>query len=165
MSEFNEFEPRLKSVKNRFQLSTGLNLETFNTILFNWNQPYLSRVSNFDFSKSTKKFDNKTTIKSWNRRRAQPSTYMFKSLSIFLVPLRTFWTRRAPLVFILCIRVEEKQSYPVTDHVFKIFWVFFGKHIRLKTDIFWKIYFWKKYMISPFRTIFKSEVFSLFRSI
>ena len=33
VSEFNEFEPRLKSAKNRFQLSTGLNLETLNTIL------------------------------------------------------------------------------------------------------------------------------------
>ena len=33
MSEFDEFEPRLKSGKNRFQLSTGLNLEKFNTIL------------------------------------------------------------------------------------------------------------------------------------
>jgi len=32
MSEFNEFEPRLKSAKNRFQLSTGLNLETLNNI-------------------------------------------------------------------------------------------------------------------------------------
>ena len=32
-SEFNEFEPRLKSAKNRFQFSAGLNLETFNTIL------------------------------------------------------------------------------------------------------------------------------------
>ena len=31
--EFNEFEPRLKSTKNRFQLSAGLNLETLNTIL------------------------------------------------------------------------------------------------------------------------------------
>ena len=33
-SEFNEFEPRLKSLKNRFQLSAGLNLETYalNTI-------------------------------------------------------------------------------------------------------------------------------------
>ena len=31
-SEFNEFEPRLKSPKNRFQLSAGLNLEKFNTI-------------------------------------------------------------------------------------------------------------------------------------
>jgi len=27
-SEFNEFEPRLKSAKNRFQLNAGLNLET-----------------------------------------------------------------------------------------------------------------------------------------
>ena len=33
LSEFIEFEPRLKSAKNRFQLSTGLNLETLNTIL------------------------------------------------------------------------------------------------------------------------------------
>ena len=33
MSEFNEFEAQLKSVKNRFQLSAGLNLEKFNTIL------------------------------------------------------------------------------------------------------------------------------------
>ena len=32
-SEFNEFEPRLKSAKNRCQLSTGLNLETLITIL------------------------------------------------------------------------------------------------------------------------------------
>ena len=32
-SEFNEFEPRLKSTKNRCQLSVGLNLETLNTIL------------------------------------------------------------------------------------------------------------------------------------
>ena len=32
-SEFNEFELRLKSFKNRFQLSTGLNIETLNTIL------------------------------------------------------------------------------------------------------------------------------------
>ena len=32
-SEFNELEPRLKSAKKRFQLSTGLNLEKFNTIL------------------------------------------------------------------------------------------------------------------------------------
>ena len=33
VSEFNEFKPRLKSAKNRFQLSAGLNLEKFNTIL------------------------------------------------------------------------------------------------------------------------------------
>ena len=33
MSEFNEFKPRLKSPQNRFQLSAGLNLEKFNTIL------------------------------------------------------------------------------------------------------------------------------------
>ena len=33
MSEINEFEQRLKSAKNKFQLSTGLNLETLNTIL------------------------------------------------------------------------------------------------------------------------------------
>ena len=32
MSEFNEFKPRLKSGKNRFQLSTGLNIEKFDTI-------------------------------------------------------------------------------------------------------------------------------------
>ena len=32
-SEFNEFEPRLKSSKNRFQLSASLMLEKFNTIL------------------------------------------------------------------------------------------------------------------------------------
>jgi len=31
-SEFNGFEPRLKSAKTRFQLSAGLTLETFNTI-------------------------------------------------------------------------------------------------------------------------------------
>ena len=33
VSEFNEFEPRLKSAKNRFQLRAGLNLEKLNTIL------------------------------------------------------------------------------------------------------------------------------------
>ena len=33
VSEFNEFEPRLKSVKNRFELSAGLILEKLNTIL------------------------------------------------------------------------------------------------------------------------------------
>ena len=33
VSKFNEFEPRLKSAKNRFQFSAGLNLEKFNTIL------------------------------------------------------------------------------------------------------------------------------------
>ena len=32
-AEFKEFEPRLKSAKNRFQLIAGLNLEKFNTIL------------------------------------------------------------------------------------------------------------------------------------
>ena len=32
-SEVNEFEPRLKSAKNRFQLNAGLNLEKLNTIL------------------------------------------------------------------------------------------------------------------------------------
>ena len=31
-AESNEFEPRLKSAKNRFQLNAGLNLETLNTI-------------------------------------------------------------------------------------------------------------------------------------
>ena len=30
---YNELEPRLKFAQNRFQLSTGLNLETLNTIL------------------------------------------------------------------------------------------------------------------------------------
>ena len=33
MSEFNEFNLRIKSPKNRFQLSAGLNLEEFKTIL------------------------------------------------------------------------------------------------------------------------------------
>ena len=33
VSEFNEFEPRLKSAKNQFQLSASLNLEKLNTIL------------------------------------------------------------------------------------------------------------------------------------
>ena len=31
--EFKEFEPRFKSVQNRFKLGAGLNLETFGTIL------------------------------------------------------------------------------------------------------------------------------------
>ena len=33
VSEFYEFEPRLKSAKTRFQLSASLNLEKLNTIL------------------------------------------------------------------------------------------------------------------------------------
>jgi len=32
MSEFYEFEPRLKTAKNRFQLSAGLDFEKLNTI-------------------------------------------------------------------------------------------------------------------------------------
>ena len=39
-SKFNEFEPRLKSSKNRFQLSAGLNLEKLNTILSGTNHIY-----------------------------------------------------------------------------------------------------------------------------
>ena len=46
-SKFNDFEPRLMSAKNRFQLSAGLNFGTLiNIIKYNWNQPYLSRGSN-----------------------------------------------------------------------------------------------------------------------
>ena len=33
VSDFNEFKLRLKSTKNRFQFSAGLNLEKLNTIL------------------------------------------------------------------------------------------------------------------------------------
>ena len=33
MSEFNEFKPRLKPSKNRFQLSAGLNLEKLKSII------------------------------------------------------------------------------------------------------------------------------------
>ena len=31
-SEFNEYEPRLRSSKNRFQFSAGFNLETLNIV-------------------------------------------------------------------------------------------------------------------------------------
>ena len=48
-TEFNEFEPHLKSIKNRFQLSVGLNLENIENS-FKWNQPYLSRASNLSRS-------------------------------------------------------------------------------------------------------------------
>ena len=41
--DFKEFEPRFKSVKTRFKLSAGLNLETFDTILSGLN---LNRRSN-----------------------------------------------------------------------------------------------------------------------
>ena len=37
VSKFNEFKPRLKSPKNRFQLTAGLNLEKLNTILIETN--------------------------------------------------------------------------------------------------------------------------------
>jgi len=33
VSKFDKFEPRLKSAKNRFQLSAGLNLEKFDKLL------------------------------------------------------------------------------------------------------------------------------------
>ena len=36
--EFKEFEARFKSAKTQFKLSTGLNLETFDTILSRTNQ-------------------------------------------------------------------------------------------------------------------------------
>ena len=45
MFEFNEFEPRLNSAKNRFQLSAGLNFEADGHD-FKWNQSYLSRGLN-----------------------------------------------------------------------------------------------------------------------
>ena len=38
MFEFNEFKPRLKSPKNRFQLSADLNIEKFNTNLSGTNK-------------------------------------------------------------------------------------------------------------------------------
>ena len=44
--EFNEFKPRLKFTKNRFQLSVGLNLEKLNTILSGTNHIWLGRGSN-----------------------------------------------------------------------------------------------------------------------
>ena len=44
MSKFNKFEPRLKSAKNRFQLSTGLNLETLNTILSGTNHAQIFKI-------------------------------------------------------------------------------------------------------------------------
>ena len=46
MSEFNEFEPSLKSAINQFQLSGGLKIEAMNTILSGTNHAYLSRGSN-----------------------------------------------------------------------------------------------------------------------
>ena len=47
VSEFKEFEPRLKSAKNRFQLSAVLNLEKIE-YNFKWNQPKLSRSLNLN---------------------------------------------------------------------------------------------------------------------
>ena len=38
VSEFTEFKPRLKTPKKRFQLSTGLNLDNFNTNLSGTNK-------------------------------------------------------------------------------------------------------------------------------
>ena len=46
--EFKEFEPRFKSAKTRFKFSTGLNLETFDTILSGTNRPYLNRGLNLN---------------------------------------------------------------------------------------------------------------------
>ena len=47
VSEFNEFEPLLKSAKNRFNLSAGLNLEKFNTILSGTNHIGLNSLNSF----------------------------------------------------------------------------------------------------------------------
>jgi len=44
VSEFNEFKPRLKSPKTRFQLSAGLNLEKLNTILSGTNYIFEQRL-------------------------------------------------------------------------------------------------------------------------
>ena len=44
VSEFNEFKPRLKSPKNRFQLSAGLNLEKFYTILSGTNHIWAAQI-------------------------------------------------------------------------------------------------------------------------
>ena len=49
MSEFNEFEPRLKSAKNRFQLSAGLKLKKLNTILVEPRLKFKSRLKFFKF--------------------------------------------------------------------------------------------------------------------
>ena len=48
-SKFNEFEQHLKSPKNRFQLSAGLNLETLNTILSETNHISLNSASGYIF--------------------------------------------------------------------------------------------------------------------
>ena len=45
-TEFNEFEPRIKSSKSQFQLSAGLNRKTLNTILSVTYHINLSRGSN-----------------------------------------------------------------------------------------------------------------------
>ena len=51
VSEFNEFKPRLKSPKNRFQMSAGLNLEKWNTILSGTNPrlKFKPRLKFFNF--------------------------------------------------------------------------------------------------------------------
>ena len=41
-SKLNEFEPRLKSAENRFQLSASLNLETLNTIISGTNHIWVT---------------------------------------------------------------------------------------------------------------------------
>ena len=43
LQRFNEFKPRLKSCKNRFQLSARLKSWKIE-YNFKWNQPYLSRA-------------------------------------------------------------------------------------------------------------------------
>ena len=51
-SEFNEFKPRPKSPKIRFQLRAGVNLEKIK-YNFKWNQPYLSPGSNLSRGSSS----------------------------------------------------------------------------------------------------------------
>ena len=47
--EFYEFEPRLKSAKNRFQLSVSFNLEKLKIVFYGTN--HILQLSNYKFNK------------------------------------------------------------------------------------------------------------------
>ena len=92
MSEFNELKPRLKSPKNRFQLSAGLNLE-FNTTLmeptiFELRLKSKPRLKFFKFG-----LCNDTGRKNFNGSYSSPSVFTNTNVSPEIIKICVFmWT-------------------------------------------------------------------------
>ena len=79
VSEFNEFEPSLKSAKNRFQLSAGLNIETINTILRRTAYKFKLRLKFFKFGLRTVFFCCKKSTDFYVKKGTEflPQTQIF----------------------------------------------------------------------------------------